>query len=53
MQPDSKKAPTVFDRLLFDDQGKASSAGGAILVLAMFGAAGIVGTLLYVIGHGL
>jgi hypothetical protein len=53
VHPDSKKTPTVFDRLLFDDHGKASSAGGAILLLAMFGAAGIVGTLLYVIGHGI
>lgn len=44
---------SVIHRLLFDDQGRASFAGGVILVLAAFGAVGIVGSLLYVLGHGL
>lgn len=50
MQTHSK--PSIFDRVLFDDQGKASFAGGLIFLLAAIGAVGILGTLLYLIGHG-
>jgi len=53
MHTQSNESSSIIHRLLFDDQGQPSFAGGVILLLAMFGAAAIIGSVLYVLGHGL